>query len=233
MPKYTFAYTDLISRLDEINTILSQAKKLGRQTPTPLNLKLINALCRGGVVLLCSHIEGYIEDLGLCCLDRIAQRQVQKDALGNSFRYYLSRDFIERIKDTDDKSKISLTIDAFFARDGHLWDGSPNFTSQLSADIFISNFSNPTHDKINKFFNRFGFDEYTKKLGQHLTRDYEPCSAMINNITDQRNKIAHGDANINASPSDLQNMVLLAKKYCRGTDVVVANWFKYINCSIR
>lgn len=233
MSRYTAAYSGLVLRLKEIRLIVSHAKNLMKRTPTPANLDLANAACRGGIVLLCSHIEGYIEELGECSLNKIAEKQLPKSNFGNRIRYYLSRDYIDRIKTTQDKERLSKAIDDLFSRDGHLWDGSPRFRNDLTAEIFIGDFSSPTHKKIIKFFNRFGFSDFSKHLGGLLDSDYRACSNMIDTINDQRNKIAHGNVNIVGSPIDLENMMNLSKKYCMGTDKVVADWFKSKNCSIR
>lgn len=56
---------------------------------------------------------------------------------------------------------------------------------------------------------------------------------MINNIVDQRNKIAHGDTRILPTPKEVSDMQNLAKIFCRTTDTIVSDWFKRLGCIIR
>ena len=79
MAKYSSAYSDLISRMKEIHAIVSMGRAFAR--PTPSNLDKTSALGRAGVVLLCSHIEGYIETLGNLAIARIAGNSVPKASM--------------------------------------------------------------------------------------------------------------------------------------------------------
>ena len=97
MPRYSSAYSDLIDRLVEINSIVSMAQNIERRGGTHRNITRVNALCRGGIVLLSSHLEGYIEDLGTLVVGRIGENAIAKSVLSESFRFYLSRDLINEI----------------------------------------------------------------------------------------------------------------------------------------
>ena len=56
---------------------------------------------------------------------------------------------------------------------------------------------------------------------------------MVDDVVDQRNRIAHGDFDTAGAPSDLQNMINLVKLYCRTADQVVGDWFRDKGCPIR
>lgn len=233
MPRYTAAYSGFILRLKEVETIWRTARYASEQPLTPSNIELINALCRSGVVLLSSHIEGYVEDLGQIALDRIESLQLPKKRLGPQFRYYLSRDLINEIRQTTNPAQVASKVDQLFVRDGHIWSSDPTFTNSLPANIFLADFSNPKNERITKFFKRFGYEEYTRDLRRRLKADFNACANMIDHVVDQRNRIAHGDMVTTETPSDLANMIQLVKQYCRETDHVVGNWFRSQNCVIR
>lgn len=196
MPRYTAAYSDLIHRFQEVEMLLKLAKQAGNEPPLPANIARMNALCRSGVVLLSSHIEGYIEDLGAIALERIGQRKIPKSNLGPGFRYYLSRDLISDIKNTTDPSRVVAKIETLLQRDSHIWGSDSYFSQPLSPEAFLGNFANPKHLKIKKFFGRFGYNQiqFQRDLQRLLAADFTICNNMIDQVVDQRNKIAHGDS---------------------------------------
>lgn len=233
MSRFTSAYSGLITRFQEVETLLKLAMQVRNKPPLPANIVCMNALCRSGVVLLSSHIEGYIEDLGEIALDRIVQRRIPKSNLGSGFRYYLSRDIILDIKNTAEPTQVVVHIEKLLQRDQHIWGPDSYFSQTLSSQVFLRDFANPTHSRIKKFFGRFGYHQFHNDLQRLLTTDFTPCSNMLDQVVDQRNKIAHGDAVITGSPSDLSDMIRLVKIYCRAVDHVTGNWFKTQGCSIR
>ncbi|MBX3057821.1 MAG: hypothetical protein KF770_15255 [Anaerolineae bacterium] len=233
MPRYTSAYSGFNRRLGEVETLLRMARDSALLLPSPNNLARTNALCRSGVVLLSSHIEAYIEDLSEIALSHIVHLKVPKSMFSPRFRYYLSKDLILDIKNTNDPDSIADKIDRLLQRDNHIWGQISHFSQDLSPDIFHGDFSNPTHIKIRKLFARFGYSQFQYDLERFLAADFTPLSNMVNQVVDQRNKIAHGDFATAGSPSDLNDMIRLSKSYCRAVDKVVADWFKQQGCPIR
>ena len=233
MARYSSAYSRLIRRLDEITLILVLANDLSTRGPASSNSAKVNALCRGGIVLLCSHIEGYVEDLGELAIARIEARQLAKKKMTAAFKYYLSRDIIRDIQGMNDPIKIATRVEDLLVRDGHIWGQQRNFTGPLSPDAFCSDFATPRHKRIKRFFNRFGYSKFEEELSHYLHRDYMASKNMVNQVVEQRNGIAHGDFSIVGAPSDLKDMIRFIKLYCRATDIVVGNWFSKIGCPIR
>jgi hypothetical protein len=78
MSRYTSAYSGFIKRLKEIEALLRLAGQAARARPAPGNAAEVGALCRSGVVLLSSHIEGFVEDLGEVAIAQIEKRGLPK-----------------------------------------------------------------------------------------------------------------------------------------------------------
>ena len=202
----------------------------------PINRKTytrVNALFRSGVVLLNSHIEGFIEELGTIAVERIGSLGVNKSVLSDAFRYYFSDDLISVIKQSDNPGVISPRVQELFARDGHVWDTSLKYSLRLETDRFVRRFSTPRHNNIKSFFGRFGYDKFEQDMFQRLKATAVPCQNMVDQVVAQRNKIAHGDPLATGTPADLSDMVRLVKDYCRCTDQIVGDWFRGIGCPIR
>lgn len=54
--------------------MLKMARKFESENPLG-NAEKISAICRGGIVLLCGHVEGYIKDLGELELTNIYEKE--------------------------------------------------------------------------------------------------------------------------------------------------------------
>ena len=234
MARYTVTYSKFINNLQEVKALYTlandQAVDVGKPN-SPLAVR--DALCRSAIVLLSSHIEGYIENLAVLILSKIVEKRIHKSKLSPKFLYYMSKDLLDNICDTEHPEKIVDKVKQLFSRDNYIWGESDYFSEDLRIELFVSAFSNPKFESIKKFFARFGYKEYSYDLTVHLKSDYLPCKNMVNNVVDQRNKIAHGDVTSTATPKDLADMLELVQLFCRSTDKVVGDRFNNLGCPIR
>ena len=192
--------------MDETNSMRSLAKSIENKGATKSNLEVTNGLCRGGIVLLCSHIEGYIEDLVSLALNRLAINNVQKDTISRIFKFHLSRDLITDINSSNNPDTVVSKVEAFLSRDAHIWDSSRYFSPPLPVDSFVGRFSTPTHDNISAFFRRFGYGTFHGDLAAQLKANFPTCTNMVDQVVHQRNRIAHGDVFAYGTPADLEQM---------------------------
>ena len=234
MPRYTSAYSGFLRRLEEVKSLHGLAQRISLEPATKGNVDKVNALCRAGVVLLSSHVEGYIEDLAVLALNKIYIKKIAKDKLGDGFRYYLSRKQIREIKDTNTTypATVAAKVRVLVVEGEDIWSDNKFFLKSLPSDSFVD-FSNPKHKIIKKFLARFGFNKFHNDLARRLSINFFTCCNMVDQVVEQRNKIAHGDTTATGTPKDLADMIRLVLMYCRGTDIVVGNWFKNLGCPIR
>lgn len=232
MSRYTVAYSALISRLAEINTLLTMAKSLEESDPIGNGMK-INATCRGAIVLLCSHVEGYIKELGELTLNSLTDQQICRSKIPNSVAYHISKSFVADIKDTADTTKIADHIFNLIDGDLVFWGSSGPIAEPIPEDRFNKGFASPSFGKIATYLGRFGYADYKRDLGFKLAGDYQVCKTLIDHIVDARNKIAHGNPTISKTPTDLMNAVKTTRQFCRATDDVFAKWCRANLCTIR
>lgn len=232
MSRYTVAYSAFISRLTEVDTLLGMAKSLEASDPIG-NAVRTNAICRGVIVLLCSHVEGYIKELGELTLANLTEQQICRSKIPNSIPYHISKNFVADIKDTADTAKIADHIFDLIENDLGYWGSSGPITVQIPEDRFNKGFASPSFGKIARYLGRFGYTEYKRDLGYKLTGDFQVCKTLIDHLVDVRNKIAHGNPTISKTPSDLMDAVKTTRQFCRATDDVFAKWSKANLCTIR
>ena len=234
MARYTTAYSTFVNNLQEVHELYKLAKnQVSDVSLVNRSGSVSSVLCRSSIVLLSSHIEGYIEDLAVLILSKMVEKRIRKTELPKQFLYYLSKDLLDDISDTRDPERIAEKLKELFSRDYYIWDDSDFFNNDLRTDLFVHGFSNPGYMKIKRFFARFGYKKYSSDLGKFLKANYLSCTNMVNNVVDQRNKIAHGDVTTTSTPKDLADMLDLIHLFCRSTDIVIGDWFKKLGCPIR
>ena len=234
MARYTTAYSKFVKNLREVEALNKLAKEHADDKVLLNGSQAVrDALCRSAIVLLSSHIEGYIENLVELILFKIVEKRIPKTKLSLIFLYYLSKDLLVSICETESPYKVSKKVKKLFSRDYFIWSDNEFFCEDLQIDLFISEFSSPRFKRINKFFARFGYQEYSRDLRRNLKSKYDPCMNMVDNVVDQRNKIAHGDVSTTSTPKDLEDMLDLIYLFCRSTDEVVGNWFSELDCPLR
>lgn len=173
----------------------------------------INALCRGAIVLLSSHIEGYTKEVGELTLAKIYEQSVCRSKISNIVSYHASHDIISGIKDTSDAEKLALKIVTFVERDLSIWEQTGPHPEPISEDRFNKSFSSPSFQKIASYINRFGYSEFKRDLSRTMKGDYLPAKNLIDHIVDIRNKIAHGDPIMSKTPTDLLETIPMVKNY--------------------
>lgn len=232
MARYTTAYSSFVARVGEVELLRNAAAQKERQDAVNLRNE-INALSRGSIVLLSSHLEAFVKELGELALDSLTHNSISRSTLTDGFFYHLSKDFIDEIKDTSEAEKIGGKIFNFLGSDHALWSKVGPFPIQLPSDRFNKGFSNPSYQKIKSYFNRFGYSTFQRDLSARLRGDFLSVQNMIDHLVDVRNKIAHGDPTATKTPREVRDIVMIVRRFCQVTDSIFATWWKSKYCSIR
>ena len=187
-------------------------------------------------MLLCGHLEAFVEELGAAALESFETKQVSRTPTVpvSRFYYHLSREIIEDIRNTKDQDRLADKIFDFLASDLPLWSPrSGPLPQPISAEKFNDGFSNPLFDKVKAYFKRFGYDSYEYDLGCKLKAEYFTTIAMVDELVRTRNDIAHGDKGATKTPKEIDDAIALLRLYCIATDDVFARWWKSNFCAIR
>jgi hypothetical protein len=232
MARHTKAYSRFKSRVSEVETLAGAALRRSRQDPVS-HAKEINALSRGSIVLLSSHVEGYIREVGELVLEALHQKRVSRGTLSESFFFHISRDLIEDINKSNDPDKVASKVFNFIDTDINHWSKSGPFPSAIPPDRFNRGFSSPSFPKLKKYFGRFGYTSYQLDIERRLAADAQPTINMLNHMVDVRNSIAHGDSSATKTPLEVRSMINGVTTLCRTTDDVFATWCKQKLCAVR
>lgn len=233
MARFTSVYGDFSKRLDEVGILRRKAAELERSRESFRRGPEISALCRGAVVLLSSHIEAYVKELGEHTLDSIHSKAVCRSNLAPQFFYYVSKDTIEAIRDASQPDKIAKHMQRFVDHETLFWKDSTPLPAPVPSQAFNKGFSNPTFDKVKAYFGRFGYTDFRRDFFRVLGREAQSTANNLDQIVDTRNSIAHGDLSATKTPAEIKAMVETAKTFCRSSDEIFGNWCKDNLCSIR
>ncbi len=232
MARYTPVYSDYVSRLDEVEVLRRLA--LDKEKRDPISDRgQINALCRGSIVLLCSHLEAFVRELGQLALDSFFEKKVDRANISNRLFYHISKERLDEIERTTDPTRKSDKVFDFLTEELPFWSRSGPFPKNIDSAKFSRGFANPGFTKIVKYFGRFGYNDYRNDVTNALASQSTVTINMVNHLVDTRNKIAHGDLAATKTPRDIADMTRLIKKFTAATDGVFASWCRKNHCSIR
>jgi hypothetical protein len=231
--RFTSAYSSYVERTDEVLTLVRKAAQIERSKNAFSHGREIDALCRGGIVLLSSHIEAYVKELGECLLDALFRKSVPRSKLGDPFFYHASRQSLDRIRRETEPQKVSESVFLFVDQESPLWSKDGSLPRAIDSEQFNKGFSNPKVEKIQKYLGRFGYQSFRHDLNLALKADCVVTLANIDQIVETRNAIAHGEASATRTPAEVKEMVTLAQVFCRTLDGSFGNWCKRALCSIR
>lgn len=233
MSKFTIVYSDFIARLDEVTLLRRKAGTLERSSISLQHGPEIRALCRGAVVLLSSHIEAYIKELGEHTLDTIQVKSVCRSTISPQFFYYLSKSKIDGVKQASKPEKVVEHLRGFMESESAAWAPIGGFTTPISSDDFIRGFSNPKFDKVKGFLSRFGYDGFKSDFMRKEGANGMVLVSKLDQIVNTRNSIAHGDPAATKTPTEVAEMEKTARRFCMTVDMVFAAWCRSKLCSIR
>ncbi|MEO9901033.1 MAG: MAE_28990/MAE_18760 family HEPN-like nuclease [Nisaea sp.] len=233
MARFTAVYADFSQRLFEVDVLRKQAAKLERSRQSFRHGPEISALCRGAVVLLSSHIEAYVKELGEHTLDSLHSKSVCRSKLAPQFFYHISQEAIGSIRDASQPAMIAQHIQSFVNIEAPFWDSLNPLPAPIPSERFNRGFSNPSFDKVKAYFGRFGYNDFRRDFFRQLNGDAHTIITNLNHIVETRNSIAHGDQSATKTPLEVNSMAETARIFCRTTDTIFGAWCKDTLCSIR
>lgn len=189
--------TELMNLLTPENADLSTFKE---------QISRDNAICRAAIVLLCSHLQGFLEDL-------VSDLISAYNCLANSPQLLPRELVVHQV--VGELGKLSNTdifkqFESLCEFVNHPLISAEPCKLSMKASFITEKFGNPGTKNIESLFKSVGVRDVWGKLFEieknRLLRD------SLDSLVARRNEIAHGNYSANATKADLDRYVVNAKK---------------------
>lgn len=181
------------------------------------NVSRDEALLRGAHVLLCSHLEGYFEDLICDLIDVYDKLTTQVKSLPEELRARQVMG-VESTWDIKDPIKRWEAVQAW-ASHPLVQVGASKTSGSMESELHIAGFSNPGTTEIENLFNTVGIRSVWV-----LFKTFEPdqiIAQSINTIVHRRNQIAHGKTDATITLADAKINVERAERLAEVFEQIV------------
>lgn len=180
------SYGDLGDRLNEVNILTrldpTRSGWIGGEATG-------NAINRACIVLLCAHLEGFIEDIVTEAMDVMAGR-AKVDDIPLIFRSLHAEDHIKDIEPIKDRNSRAPKIKRMFESESSWWvSGNVLQPAMIRASMICGEMSNPGSKEIRQFLQLVDvdIDKYLRDVGKF------ELLGLANGLVAKRNSIAHGE----------------------------------------
>jgi hypothetical protein len=147
------------------------------------------AVNRAAVVLLCAHLEGFLEDVVGELVDQLNSSAPRVEDIPLRLRAAHVTGEIDAIAEMTDAASRAQRIERLFRDHGDLWLAE-TLISQLRVETITTGMSNPGASEINRLFLSVGLDNILDEVT--LTDGSDPVR-RVNEFVGVRNSIAHGE----------------------------------------
>jgi len=159
----------------------------------------VNVINRTAVVLLCAHLEGYLEELAVDFVDCLSRNAKSASDIPLAIRVV---HFTEAAGGIMGKrleilnSRDTLPVEEFFAHHAQLWGGPLHRPiTVLDPTLLTADMSNPSGDRIRKFVGQLGVSNAFRPIrGSPYVPRADGLRETINDMVRKRHAIAHGEA---------------------------------------
>ena len=215
------AYKDFLLNRREVLELLHVAPTESEQLRSRKQLALANALFRGSVVLLSSHLEGYCEQVTVEGIDAINVAKPIVDKLPEQLRLAQTKQLLRDAHESTNFKKKIKAIRQFAVDYPGLWDSKLPFV-QLTSDPLVRTFANPAPEKITRLFKHFGDTDDVVQIAVRMDKSNHRfiIIAKVAELIEKRNAIAHGTL-INLTRQDINTYQICALKLVCRLDIVV------------
>ena len=191
-----------------------------RRRADPPDFALTRALGRAGVVILSSHLEGYIDALNIEAVDLFNRLDLPSSLLPEPLRLLHSRFVVEALAATNwEGTARARLLEEFVREESWLWGTS--FRGRIEPDRLLMWMKSPTPKALKRYFRYWGIED----IFARITRKEHIRSTIwmrLTELVDKRNSIAHGDIATAATRSDVQLYLSAVKTFAARADSALA-----------
>lgn len=182
-----------------------------------------NAINRASIVMLCGHIEGYVEDVLEEFIELIRDSRLDSRKIPIILKVMLCKPGLKSLSNSD-HNVLAKRIPIFIKNYEDIWLSDGRLDSQRFPE-FIRNdwqIGNPWPKTILVYLERIGIVDVWDDTNRILKGDLET-------LVDKRNLIAHGHFEATATQEDVNRYIESAKNLVDLLDTKIERHFNEIN----
>lgn len=216
------ALDDLDERLNEVRILTGTDPARTGDHSRP---RLSGAISRASIVLLSAHLEGYLEDIAVEALDVLVDNEAPIEKLPLILRAIHAEDHLVEIEPMKDRNARAVRIERLFLGESSLWiNGGTLKSTMLRHATVCKEMSNPGSREVKRFLELVGLD-----LAVFLkNRGSDRLLGRIDGLVGKRNAIAHGEASVTTTFTDVDEYIALVDELAAEIDVGVAQSLQII-----
>lgn len=219
---YSQAYGEFRKNQHEVIELLRASPNDVNQLASPVHRQLANALHRGSVVLLSSHLERYIETLVVESIDAINLARLPATSLPESLLLKSIEPALSTAHEATKRSKKASLLKELAGDYTWFWDDVT--PCKLSSAALVDDFSNPLPTRINRLFLVFNIDNVVgKAVGLSKDPGRAIVEAKVRELVEKRNSVAHTGMTFDVTRQDVIMYFRCTYRLVRGIDIVVGN----------
>lgn len=176
-----------------------------------------NAILRGALVLLCSHVEGFFEDLVGDAIVAYAKLASSCNEIPKAIVAHQVVGRPERWDNCDIVKRLEIVMECT----GHPFVSGDKLRllANLDPDLHTKGFANPGSDEIEGLFKTIGVQRIWERFA-----DIEPDKFIknaLNGLVHRRNQIAHGQMDSTVTRADVENYMAKVQRLGEVMDQVI------------
>ena len=209
----------LSAGLDEVRALRTHYFVPRGAIPSGTAAAAARAHGRACVVLLSSHWERYLRALNEEAIEWLNLQRVPLTTFPESILLLHSRSVVDELAERAWDRRAEALKD--FARtESLLWQNSAH-TGTLEHKRLLSWMKAPHMKSVDRYFSQFGVLDVASRVTRtpHTRND---LWLTIQELVDKRNSIAHGDATVEALPSDITRYLTAVSKFARSLDSLMS-----------
>lgn len=218
--RYSKSFIEYLRNQREIVELIRASPTDTDQLKASKKRELANALYRGSVVLLSSHLERYLESLAVEAIDAINSAKLNVKRVPETLRLTQIKHLISKAHEAKDITKKSDAIRELISN--HEWfldDTKP--CERLSGDYLISGFDNPLPKRIQDLFRYFDISDVVGLAVNLDTSEDRPLIELkVKELVEKRNSIAHTGMTTDLTRVDVVIYLRCSRRLVRGIDVI-------------
>jgi hypothetical protein len=210
---------------------IAEVRALQSLDPTPPNALPTSqldriaseAVIRASIVLLCAHLEGYVEDLFLESLDFLSGARLEHRWVPLALKFQHARKPVEDLALIRDPEKFVAAYVRLTKTNSPLFSGQRLAPGCLETERLRASFASPTPTKIASLFAVLGLAKKDVLTGCFPS---SRIAALVNrslaSLVEVRGAIAHGEMSSSATQRDVSRYSSAVRFFGARLDLAVA-----------